>query len=105
MHVHQPSSREIESLLADRGDARVTIYLSTSPVTDRTDAERIAYKDAASRAVAQVRDAGLDKRRVAGFEELLGELDEDPTYWDHQARTLAVFTDGEDLRSFQLANE
>ena len=105
MHVHQPSSREIESLLADRGDARVTIYLSTSPVTDRTDAERIAYKDAASRAVAQVREAGVDKRRVAGFEELLGELDDDPTYWDHQARTLAVFTDGEDLRSFQLANE
>lgn len=105
MHVHQPSSREIEALLADRGDARVTIYLSTSPVTDRTDAERIAYKDAASRAVDQVREAGVDKRRVAGFEELLGELDDDPTYWDHQARTLAVFTDGEDLRSFQLANE
>ncbi|UDY37380.1 baeRF11 domain-containing protein [Dermatobacter hominis] len=105
MHVHQPTPGEIEQLLSDRGDARATIYLATSPVTDRTDAERIAYKDAVARAVAALHEAGVDKRRVAGFEELLGELDEDPLYWDHQARTLAVFTDGEVLRSYHLANE
>lgn len=105
MHVHQPTAREIQSLLSDVGDARVSIYLSTSPVTNRTDAERIAYKDAVSTAVGELRDMGLDKRRVAEFEDLLVELDDHHEYWDHQARTLAVFTDGTTLRTFHLANE
>ncbi len=105
MHVHQPTSREIQKLLSEVGDARVSIYLSTSPVTNRTDAERIAYKDAVATAVGELREMGLDKRRVAEFEELLVELDEHHEYWDHQARTLAVFTDGRTLRTFHLANE
>lgn len=105
MHVHQPTTREIERLLSTRGDALVTIYLSTSPVTNRTDAERIAYKDAVSQAVARLDDAGVDKRRVAEIEAVLSDLDDDHDYWDHQARTLAVFTDGDAIRTFHLANE
>jgi hypothetical protein len=105
MHVHQPSPREIEQLLAARGDALVTIYLTTSAVTNRTDAERIAYKDAVSSAVSSMEAAGVEARRVADTRALLTELDEDHVYWDHQARTLAVFTDGATLRTFHLANE
>ncbi len=105
MHVHQPTPREIEQLLTDQGDARVSIYLSTSPVTDRTEPERIAYKEAVSTAITELNEMGVERRRVEEFDELLTELDDHHEYWDHQARTLAVFTDGRSIRTFHLANE
>lgn len=105
MHIDLPTNREIERLLATSADACVSIYLPTTPQTDDTEIERISWKNSVSEALEGLRARGLEPRRVQEFEELFEDLDADDGYWYHQARTLAVFSDGRNLHSFQLPNE
>jgi hypothetical protein len=104
MHVDLPIPTEIERLLAVHGPACVSIYLPTTPDTDDADAERIAWKNLTSGALGQLVAGRVDKRIVTRFEELFDEVDEDGSFWFHQANTLAVFTDGESLWSYHLPN-
>ena len=104
MYLDLPSPAEVRSLLSVSGPMCVSIYLPTTPRSDDADAERIAFKNLASDAVAQLNAAGIDKRESAAFAEAFNELDDDPVFWRYQANSLAVFATVDELRAFRLAS-
>lgn len=102
MHVEIPSTRDIHDLLEVTDQWTVSIYLASTPQTDDTEVERIGWKNAVSEAVNQLEARGASKSEVAKFVDTLDEITSDPTYWQYQANTLAVFTDGEVLHTYRL---
>src|SRR6202011_530752 len=88
-------------------------------------ANRIGFRDLAREALAQLRETGVDKRKIAGFEERFEHLaglerdvqDEDKirklqrakpdsfdTFWHYQAHGLAVLSTPGLMRMFRLPN-
>jgi hypothetical protein len=104
MHVDLPTRSEIADLLDTVGGPCVSIYLPTRPDTDDGEAERIGWKNLCSEALEALRTGGHDKRVVSEFEEALGHVGEDDGFWRWQANTLAVFTDGDHVRTYRLPN-
>jgi hypothetical protein len=104
LHTDIPSRGQVERLLQASGDSLVSIYLPTSPITPEADAARIAFKNLAAEAVAELRAAGAEAADRAAIEEALDDLDDDGDFWTEQAHSLAVFADPDGLRSFRLPN-
>ena len=104
MHVDLPSSRDIAALLDARSDHCVSIYLPTRPTTEDAEKERIGWRNLAREAVRALEERGIDKAGLERFEAVFDGQYDDEWAWNHQARTLAVFTDGNLLRTFHLAN-
>ena len=123
LHIDTPILPEFKALAAVKSDACVSIYLPTSPPHDHARFHRIAFKDLAKEALAQLKDAGLDKRQLAALEERLSPLagavqdnpddnkfryrDHNPLekieeFWRAQANGLAVLATPEMLRTFRL---
>lgn len=102
MYVNLPTAAELEHLLGVQDTDCVSVYVPTTPGTDDVDSARIAWKNQAAEAIAELGARGVG--RLSSFEELVDDLDDDESFWFHQARTLAVFTDGDHLHSFQLPN-
>lgn len=102
LHVDVPSRSDLRSLIDDRGPARVTIYLPTSPLTNEAQKDRIALKNAVSEAMEQLSDH--DQREKRELEESLLDLVDDDEFWEFQARSLAIFASPEGVRTFRLAN-
>ncbi len=100
LHVDIPTRADLESLIHDRGPARVSLYLPTTPLTQQAQADRVAFRNLAGEALAQLADH--DKREVRALEELLLDLVDDDDFWDTQANGLAVFATPAGLRSFRL---
>lgn len=105
MHVDLPSSRDIQFLLDHKADNCVSIYMPTSPLPSDDDIERITFKDICKQVLNELQSRGADKATIELFEEQFGDHDEDFWMWDHQANTLAFFTDGSVLRVYHLANK
>ncbi|MGN6814953.1 MAG: baeRF11 domain-containing protein [Solirubrobacterales bacterium] len=103
LHTDIPSRRQIERLLQARGDQLVSIYLPTSPITPEADAARIAFKNLAGEAVAEL-DTGSARADREAIEQALDDLHDDHRFWAEQAHSLAVFVDAHGLRSFRLPN-
>lgn len=103
-HIDVPSQNDIKQLMAVRADACASIYMPTSPLPTESDAARIEFKTLASTAVERLRASGSDKHHVSAIHDVLQELDEDESFWDHQARSLAVFATPDSLRTFRLPN-
>ena len=59
-HIDIPTLSDFKTLAAVRGDACVSIYLPTSPHPNDAHANRIAFRDAAKDALAQLAEAGTD---------------------------------------------
>lgn len=104
MYVDLPSSAEVRSLVNVTGTACVSIYMPTTPQPGDAEAERIAFKNLSSEAIAQLTAAGVDKRDVATFAEGLADLGEDPLFWRYQANSLVVLATIDEIRSYHLAN-
>lgn len=102
LHVDIPTRADIDGLLRNRGSARVTLYLPTTPVTQHTQADRIVVKNLTDEALSQL--AEHDTREVRAIEELLFDLVDDDDFWEFQANSLAVFVTPESLRTFRLPN-
>jgi Bacterial archaeo-eukaryotic release factor family 11 len=102
LHVDIPTRADIEGLSRDRGSARVTLYLPTTPITQHAQADRIVVKNLTNEALRQLADH--DKREVRAMEELLFDLVDDDVFWEFQANSLAVFVTPESLRTFRLPN-
>lgn len=100
LHVDIPTRADIESLIVDRGPARVSLYLPTTPLTQQAQADRIELKNLAGKALSQL--DGHDKREVKALEELLFDLVDDDEFWAVQANGLAVFATPGELRTFRL---
>jgi hypothetical protein len=100
LHVDIPTRADLEALIHDRGPARVSLYLPTTPLTQQAQADRIALKNLVGDALAQLADH--DKREVRALEELLLDLVDDDDFWAVQANGLAVFATPTGLRTFRL---
>lgn len=103
LYVDVPTLSELKALIAARADACVSIYVTTTPLTQQVSASRIAYGNLLRKALAQLEEAGCDKRRAALLEADLSELAEDDEFWRLQARTLAVLATPGRVRTYRLA--
>lgn len=104
LYVDIPISDDLSALAAARGDACVSIYLRTTPLTQHAQADRIELKNLAKYAIEQLQNAGVNKRRSAAVAEQLDDLVDDDEFWRFQAHSLAVFATPENLRTFRVAN-
>lgn len=104
LHVDIPTLADVKSLVAARADACVSIYLPTTPLTQKTAASRIRLGNLWRGAAAQLEAAAFDKRRLAALEEQIADLAADRSFWRTQANSLAVLATPETLRTFRLPN-
>src|SRR5882757_5649143 len=125
LHIDIPTLAEFKALAQIKGETCVSLYLSTSPLVDNIRANRIAFRDLAREALAQLREAGADKRKIAVFEERFDRLaglehdvqdaakirklerakpDPFDTFWHYQANGLAVLSTSGLMRMFRLPN-
>ncbi|MCB1990395.1 MAG: hypothetical protein H6852_15525 [Geminicoccaceae bacterium] len=104
LHVDIPTLAEISRLAEARGEARISIYLPTTPLTQEAEADRIALKNLGDAAIEQLTEAGCDKRQIWPIEEQLEALHDDDEFWRLQARSLAVFLTPERHWTFRLPN-
>jgi hypothetical protein len=123
LYIDIPTLEEFKALAQIKGEACVSVYLPVSPLVDDIRANRIAFRDLAREALAQLREAGIDKRKIAVFEERFDHLaglerdvqDEDKirklqrakpdpfdTFWHYQAHGLAVLSTPGLMRMFRL---
>lgn len=104
LYVDIPIPDDLSALAAARGDACISIYLPTTPLTQQAQADRIALKNLAKHALDQLQEAGVDKRRGAAVAEQLDDLVDDDEFWRFQAHSLAVFATPENVRTFRVPN-
>ncbi len=105
LHIDLPTRAQIEKLAAYRQSPAVSIYLRTTPLTQDAQADRIELKNLLKAAVAELTEAGIDKRQVWPIEESIGALIEDDDFWALQANSLAIFATPERIRTFRLPNK
>jgi len=67
-----PGLQEFKALATARGGVFVSLYLPTSPL--HPEANRIAFKDLAKDAIAQLREAAVSERVIESFERQFGVL-------------------------------
>jgi hypothetical protein len=125
LHIDIPTLAEFKVLAQTKGEACVSLYLPTSPVVEHVRANRNEFKDLAKEALAQLREAGADKNKIAIFEERFDHIagpehnvhDEDKIrklqrakpdpideFWHYQANGLAVLATPGMMRMFRLPN-
>jgi Bacterial archaeo-eukaryotic release factor family 11 len=80
-------------------------YLPTTPLTQKTKGSRIELRNRIDEAVSQLRDIGLDKRRLTALRAQLNELVDDDHFWKFQANSLAVLATPDTMRTFRLPNK
>lgn len=105
LYVDIPTQKDLTTLRDKREEACVSIYLETTPLTQDIEKSRITFGNLGKDALAQLADAGLDKRRMASLSEALDDLGEDDEFWRLQAHSLAVFATPDSIRTFRLANK
>lgn len=104
LHVDLPTRAEIDLLAAHRGAPAVSIYIPTSPLTQKAQADRIVLKNALREAITQLAAVETETRAIAPIEEGISEIIEDDRFWDTQANSLAIFAGPTFLRTFRLPN-
>ncbi|MGF1608319.1 MAG: hypothetical protein ACFCUQ_02920 [Kiloniellales bacterium] len=102
LHTDIPSETELRELNAFRGGICVSLYLPTTPVTRAAKGDCILFKNLATKAIGQLKDAKANKRKVASIEASLMELHDDDLFWAYLADGLAVFATPEEVRTFRL---
>ena len=91
LYADIPTPSDIVALATFRGEGCVTIYLRTTPVTPRAQADRIKLKNLARRAAERPQAAGTDKQSCAAIAEQVDDLVDDNEFWRFQAHSLAIF--------------
>lgn len=104
LHIDVPTREEFLDLNAVRGDACISIYMPTTPLTQDVQVERIQFGNHAKEALAQLHARGFDKRRMALIEDLTDHLREDDEFWRFQANSLAVLVTPDRILTYRLAN-
>lgn len=121
LHIDIPTLAEFKALAGTKGKACVSLYLPT--LSGQALANRIVFKDLAKDAISQLKEGGIDKRRIAALEKQLGRLtgaeqdnpddnkfryrhrnpeEEINEFWGSQANGLAVLATPEMMRMFRL---
>lgn len=102
LYIDLPTRAEILDLSATRSSPAVTIYVSTTPLTEATREDRIELKNLAREAINQLQAAGTDKRSIWPIEAAIAEIEGDDEFWAHQANSLAIFVTPDRVRTFRL---
>ena len=102
LHTDIPTRSDLERLITARAPSSVSIYVTTSPITQEAQASRIELKNLATDATEQLQAAGAERRAVAEVRESLDDLADDDEFWAEQAHSLAVFATPEHLRTYRL---
>ncbi len=103
-HIDLPSDNDLKRLMAVSAPACVSIYMPTSVLPTEADANRIEFKTLASKAIERLNESGVDKHEINAIHEGFAELDDDEGFWQHLARSLAVFATPDSVRTFRLPN-
>ena len=125
LHIDIPTLAEFKALAATRNNACVSVYVPTSPLAEHARANRIAFEDLAKEALAQLKAAGLDKRRIEPIVEQFGHLSgvievntddnkykyrqkkpskEIDEFWTCRSNGLALLATPELMRTFRMPN-
>jgi len=99
-----PTREEFDRLASVRGDACVSIYLETTPLSQASDAARIELGNRLGEAVRQLEAVELGRGRLGALRELVLDLQDDDEFWRMQANSLAVFATPDRVITFRLAN-
>ena len=123
LHIDIPTLAEFKALAAVTGDTCVSLYVPTEPLREREKQNQLALKDMAAGAIGQMKDAGIDKRKIAAIEEQLEHLaapDKDAPdadkirklqnrkpdpiddFWKFQGHGLAVLATPKSMRTFRM---
>src|SRR5258705_2568507 len=86
LYIDIPTLDEFKALAQIKGETCVSLYLPTSPLGASAKFNRTAFKDLAKEALSQMKEAGIDKHKIAVFEQQFDHLagpehtveDEDP---------------------------
>jgi hypothetical protein len=105
LYIDLPTRAEIAKLINLRANPAVSIYLSTTPVTQDTKADRIELKNLLKTALTELKEADTPKRAIWPIQEGIEALIEDDEFWVTQANSLAVFATPEGIRTFRLPNK
>lgn len=105
LYVDIPSKRDLQALAQVRSDACVSLYLATTPQTQRIEKSRINLGNQVKAAMAELQQAGFDKRRQALLQEKLDDLLDDDHFWQYQAHSLAILATPDQVRTWRLANK
>ena len=124
LRIDIPTLSEFKSLAQTRADACVSLYVPTSPLPQHSQANRTAFKDLARDALAQLKEARLDKRRLEALAQPIEHLSgsdeprqvgdkirkrqnakpsEVDQFWRLQANSLAVLITADMVQSFRLS--
>ncbi len=104
-YVDLPNAREIGDLNLVRSDACISIYLPTTPLTQDIEQSRINLGNLVKKAIGQLEEMCLDKRRVWPIQELFDTLLADDDFWNHQANSLAILATPDSLHTYRMANK
>jgi hypothetical protein len=125
LHIDIPTLEEFKALAQIKGEVCISVYLPVSPLVENIRANRIAFRDLAREALTQLRETGVDKRKIVDFEARFDHLaglerdvqDKDKirklqrakpdpfdTFWHYQAHGLAVLSTPGLMRLFRLPN-
>lgn len=104
LYVDIPTHSELVGLALERTPASVSIYLPTTPVSGEISGDRTILKNLAKKALAQLTEAGHDKREVSSIEAHLDDLVDDESFWRFQAHSLAIFVTPTNIRTFRVPN-
>ena len=102
LYVDLPTRAEILDIAGTRAAPAVTIYVSTTPLTEAAQIDRIELKNLVKAAVLQLQAAGTGKRSIWPIEAAIAEIEGDDEFWAHQANSLAIFVTPDRVRTFRL---
>ncbi len=105
LYVDIPSPRKIGELDLVRADACVSIYLATTPLTQKIGKSQTRLTQLVKEAVQRLEAANVDKRRIWALQEHFDTVLEDDEFWEDQAHSLAILATPDKLLTFRLPNE
>src|SRR5690554_2859939 len=97
-----PSTAQLTDLTDHRDSASVSIYLPSSPLPTENQAMRLALKNAARLAGTRLEEHDVDKVVIDRVLDRIGELDDDPEFWQNQSDGLGLLVSPEELHAFRL---
>lgn len=105
LYVDIPTPTEIATLTATRGQACVSLYVATTPLTQTIAAARTTLGQLLKQAQSKMEAAGVDKRVIWPISEQVQDLMDDDGFWAHQSHALAVFVTPERVITYRLPND
>lgn len=105
LHIDLPTRSDILKLAQMRGAPCVSIYVSTTPVTEAAQADRTALKNLAREAMQQLEAIQAPKRSLWPIEAAIAEIEDDDEFWAQQANSLAIFLTPESVRTYRLPSK